>query len=76
MALQAERLPTIGQLRAFALGAEAVPSISGRSITPLPESLLLPFPFHVLGFHADNGAEPHASSATSSSASSRPARSM
>ena len=35
----------------------AVPGISERFMVPQLEALLLLFPFHVLGFHADNGSE-------------------
>ena len=35
----------------------AVPGISERFMAPILEALLLLFPFHVLGFHADNGSE-------------------
>ena len=35
----------------------ALAGISERFMVPLLEALLLMFPFHVLGFHADNGSE-------------------
>ena len=34
----------------------AVPGISERFMVPVLEALLLRFPFHVLGFHADNAS--------------------